>query len=307
MFALLKKEWLQANLSFGCRYDWRQLTIPNFVRYQVNYAYNRLFNGITSGITFNKKWEKNYLLSASLQSGWRPPSVNELYSYGLHYGVAGFEMGDSLLTPERSFLLDINVKKSTKNWLFEVGIFSQTFLNFIYRNPMSDPILTIRGAFPAFKYSQQNAQLLGMETSGSFRPENGWQFEMRLSYLYAQNTGLNQALLWMPANRMEQQLGYVFKDRTAVRKAYIELQSVWVAKQNRVVQGVDFKEVPIAYVLLNVQSGFSFKPSSKSKDWKVNLSIQNLLNQSYRDYLSRFRYFTNDPGINVIINLVIPF
>jgi len=35
--------------------------------------------------------------------------------------------------------------------------------------------------------------------------------------------------------------------------------------------------------------------------------VHNLFNKRYRDYLSRFRYFTDDPGRNVTISLSVPF
>jgi iron complex outermembrane receptor protein len=306
-YSLIRKEWIDASLSFGLRYDVRQLNVPRFTRYQKSYAYERFFNGATAGLTYTKKFEHNYLLAASLQTGWRPPAVNELYSYGLHYGVASFEIGDSLLVPERSFMLDISVKKNSNFWFFELNGFAQLFNDFIYKNPLADPILTIRGAFPAFQFTQQNASLIGSEASASYSPNTAWQWEGKLSYLYAQNLGSNQPLLWMPANRMEHILGYNFKDTKSLKATSIELQSIWVAKQNRYVPGVDYIDPPKGYALINFNVGTSFRPYSSSKLWLLHFSFQNVLNQSYRDYQSRFRYFTNDPGFNFIINLQIPF
>ena len=40
---------------------------------------------------------------------------------------------------------------------------------------------------------------------------------------------------------------------------------------------------------------------------RVTLSVENVLNTAYRDYLSRFRYFSDHPGRNVVVRLRVPF
>ncbi len=305
-FALLKREWLDANLSLGIRYDKRWLNVPSYFRFQKSYQYQSQMGGPAAGLTYNKQLQKQLSVSISLQSSWRPPAVNELYSYGLHYGVASFEIGSEKLVPERAYLLDINLRKAYQNISIEASAYVQQFNNFIYRSPMPEPILTIRGAFPAFQFMQHNARLMGLEASIVYQRKRAWQWESKFSYLHAQNIDLNQPLIFMPANRMEHTLGYVFSENKLFKLPFIELQSIWVAKQNRYVSGADFTTPPAAYVLLNINTGASFQPFKNGQSWLFNMSIQNVLNQNYRDYMSKFRYFTNDPGINFIFSLQIP-
>lgn len=306
-FVILKREWLMADLSFGIRYDMRWLEVPEFVRYQKKYSYSKMFKGKTVGLTYTKKFEHEFKTSISFQTGWRPPAVNELYSYGLHYGVASFEIGDSNLLPERSYMLEVNVSKAFGDVHFEVSGFVQKFQDFIYKSPLAEPILTIRGAFPAFQFTQTNAILFGGEASFGLPLSNQFNWFSKVSYLYAQNTRLNQPLLWMPANRMEHSLTYNFALGKKIKGANAELQSVWVAKQNRYIAGVDYVNPPEGYVLFNARVGIQFKPYVKARYWDLQLSAQNLFNHSYRDYQSRFRYFTNDPGFNLMIQLRVPF
>ncbi|MCF8254371.1 MAG: TonB-dependent receptor [Bacteroidia bacterium] len=306
-YALIKRELIHGNVSLGLRYDIRNLDVPEYKRFQKTYAYQRFFKGPSAGLTWNRNFKHDFILTTSLQSAWRPPAVNELYSYGLHYGLASFEMGDSLLKPERNFLVDISIKNHIRNWHSELSIFAQYFDGFIYKTPLAEPILTIRGAFPAFQFTQNNASLLGAEFALHYAPPRAWQWESRFSYLYGQNLGLNQALFWMPANRMEHTFTYLFRGRRWIRKPFAEVQSLWVAQQKRFVPNQDFANPPAAYYLINLNAGATFKPFRRTPAWNVSFSIQNALNQSYRDYLSRFRYFTNDPGINFILRIQIPF
>jgi iron complex outermembrane receptor protein len=58
---------------------------------------------------------------------------------------------------------------------------------------------------------------------------------------------------------------------------------------------------PNAYFLLGfgAASSLLFKESSL----KFRFNIENLLNEKYRDYLNRLRYFADDLGINISIGV----
>jgi iron complex outermembrane receptor protein len=39
----------------------------------------------------------------------------------------------------------------------------------------------------------------------------------------------------------------------------------------------------------------------------VSLSVDNLLDTAYRDYLNRYRYYADDAGRNITIRVKVPF
>ncbi|MDP1728217.1 MAG: TonB-dependent receptor [Bacteroidota bacterium] len=307
LFAVIRKDLYEGNIAFGLRYDMRWLDVPTYTRVYKQYTYQRFFNSPTLVINYNKLLIQKLFFTATLSSAWRPPTVNELYSYGLHYGIASFEKGDSLLKPERSYLAEISFQRQHKNWFTELTFFTQFYENYIYKKPLADPTLTIRGAFPTFQFTQDNVQLLGSELTLNYKPATKIYGGMMLSYLHAQNTGTDQPLLFMPANRLQTQLGYLFKNKTKLKGLYLELQFIAVARQNRFTPGADYQDPPAGYNLLHVNGGFSFKPFAKGNAWQVNMSFQNVLNTSYRDYMSRFRYFADETGFNAIGRMQIPF
>ena len=45
----------------------------------------------------------------------------------------------------------------------------------------------------------------------------------------------------------------------------------------------------------------------KNESIELGISVFNLFNESYRDYLDRFRYFTDAMGRNISIRLKVPF
>lgn len=103
---------------------------------------------------------------------WRPPQVNELYVNGLHHGTSSFERGDADLKQEGGIRLSWQLDR--RFWSGKVGIqqqlFSQYLPGFIYAKPDGQPMLTIRGAFPAFTFTQTNAWLNGGNWSAFFEP-----------------------------------------------------------------------------------------------------------------------------------------
>lgn len=305
-FSMLKYYNESSSLSVGVRYDYRSLAVPTFRRFGKTYAYDKDFNGLNAGITYVKQTQHRWQHTLSLQSAWRPPALNELYSYGLHYGLASFEIGDSNLLPERAWMLEWDVKKSYKNWQIEASMYAQLFDNYIYKRPLSDPMLTIRGAFPAFMFIQTSALIAGLDAVLRYKPELGWQWESRFSQLYGQDLRLQEALFLMPANSMEHSLAYAFKGYKKMAEPYAELRSLWVARQHRYVPHLDFRDPPEAYALFQLNMGFSYLVHPKWKAWNIHVTINNLLNTHYRDYLSRFRYFTDEPGVNFILRLHIP-
>lgn len=62
---------------------------------------------------------------------------------------------------------------------------------------------------------------------------------------------------------------------------------------------------PAGYGLLNVSSGMEF--SLFGRQTTLMISIYNVLDQRYRDYLSRYRYFADDAGRNVIVRWQMDF
>ena len=77
-----------------------------------------------------------------------------------------------------------------------------------------------------------------------------------------------------------------------------------IMQQTRIpVSILDYIPPPNAYSLLNLD--FSSDVAVGKKQISVGLTVVNLLNQTYRDYMNRFRYFNDEPGrsINLRIKL----
>ena len=69
---------------------------------------------------------------------------------------------------------------------------------------------------------------------------------------------------------------------------------------------VDISSTPPSYSLLNFTSSANFNLSNNS-DINIQFNIENVFNTSYREYLNRFRYFTDELGRNFNIKIKINY
>jgi iron complex outermembrane receptor protein len=78
-----------------------------------------------------------------------------------------------------------------------------------------------------------------------------------------------------------------------------------VARQSRVPPNSDYTLPPAGYDLWTAAIGCSLPLGKRYMD--INLSVTNLANTAYRDYLNRFRYYMDDLGRNVSLRITMPF
>ncbi len=287
----------------GIRYDWRQQTpfVYNPKGTQTDY---RSYTGLTTVAGGSYFISEHLKLQANISSAWRPPSMNELYSYGLHGGTATFEIGNPNLSRESCVNSETGIVLHTNKWQSEISVFRNRFTGFIYNLPQPEPILTIRGAFPLLNRVQDDAVLQGVDASLTRHLGTHFTTGLNASYLYAQNTSDNVPLILMPANRIRFSVGYEINSWWKLHNIYTTIDYTYVAEQKRYPQGADLIAPPPAYSLVDLNMGF--ETHIGKQPLRFSVSIYNALNTSYRDYLSRFRYYSLDPGFNLMLRIAAP-
>lgn len=292
-----KWEW-----EVGTRYDWRKLDVFRFIGTTLDPQQHRFgsWSG-TAGMVHNaKEWLSFHI---NFGTAWRPPNPSELYSKGVHHGAAAYEEGNNQLKPEVAYNFIGSVDYIRKRFRAELGAYRNLIHNFIYLKPQDEPILTIRGAFPYFKYIQTEATFTGIDL------DTEWEIitkklihTQKLAYLRAYDRLENNYLVLIPANRVENGLRWESGKLFHLKNTYLSLNHLWVDKQRRIPPNSDFMEPPSAYHLWSLIAGGNFDlPKNQGFQWSI--SAQNLFNTSYRDYLNRFRYYAVEQGRNVSLRL----
>lgn len=303
---IVKNKW---EAELGIRYDNRNLEANFIPKGQQNIVNNIQFNDNITG-TFGANYRPNsqWNFIANVSSAWRAATVNEMFSDGVHHGAASYEKGDPNLMSESAINTNFTINFISKAFQFEIHSYLNYIKNYIFLAPTGKATLSIRGAFPSFVYTQTNANFQGFDFNSSLRLHKNFNFISKLSYLKAQDLTNNQPIFLIPANRIENTLQF------NQNRSQFAISHQFVAKQNNIPNklfftnippseivfdkfGGDYADSPPAYDLWSISVGHSFVFSNR-KSLDISCTVTNLLNVSYRDYLNRFRYFTDEMGQN---------
>ncbi|TLV00754.1 TonB-dependent receptor [Dyadobacter luticola] len=294
----VKNGW---ELEAGIRYDYRTLKTYRIVSRQ-KVANTFQFANFSGTVGATRNFSDHFSVRLNAGTAWRAPNVSELFSDGVHHGAAAYEKGDASLKSEKAINTIGSIKYADARWSVELGGYYNYISDFIYLKPQPEPILTVRGAFPYFKYTQTDASFKGIDLSGSWEFVKNITATSKLSYLRVYDQRNDAYLVMIPPNRLDNQLKYALSDRGKLHDTFLSIGNLYVAQQKRVPPNSDFLAPPKAYSLWNIQAGTSLKVSEKQQ-LEIGISVQNLFNTVYRDYLNRFRYYADDMGRNASLRL----
>lgn len=310
--------WL---LEAGARLDYRDLLIKRAegttASYTVRRTSFRLWTPAASGgAVYDAGPHLTLRLGGSLNQ--RAPAPNERYSQGVHNGQyeEGYDLrlapGEKPLAPEtaRSLSLTATVHDN-RRWNGELTAYLTHIGGFIYATPILPPVLTIRGAFPSYRFLQTDARFAGLDASLTWTPARPWLVLARAAIVRTRDLQRADYLIFTPADRAELAVRRTFGAATPARHSgqfYAQVSGQAVARQTRLptnYEALDYRAAPAGYWLLGAEIGATAYLGHWPLD--VSLSGTNLLNRAYRDYLNRFRYFADEQGRNVTLRLSTSF
>jgi iron complex outermembrane recepter protein len=316
-------DFLSANQSVWANERWRRYPYP--IEYEVGVRFDNRWQSISRTTVFKDtlhqilrfrnvsatggilwRFTKNGSLTAQSGFAWRPPHVNELYAAGVHHGAGTFEQGNRNLQSERAWNSNISlifVKKA--RFRVNSSVFFNRIVDYIFLQPTGDFVLTVRGAFPKYRYSQANVALVGGDFGFEIDLFRGLELATRGSFLRGFRTGSDaqtsaaRPVDWlplMPADRVTNGLKYNFPKKNRLENGFFGISANSVFRQTRIASG-EFSAPPIGFATWNLEAGATFSP--KKRPILVSFSVSNLTNQRYREYLDFFRFFADAPGVNV--------
>ena len=226
-------------------------------------------------------------LSLSLNVGraWRAPTLFELFANGPHIGEARYERGDSTMKPEASRGVDLGVRWSGRRARFEVSAYHNRMSDYIYITPTAVFINSLR----VYQYAQAEAEMLGAEALLEAEVAPGFIASGRVEAVRGTNLTSHEPLPLLPPRRASVEFRWREQLRLGV-DAY--------AKPDR----LNSLDIPTAgYALVNAGVGRDVRLAGRVV--RVDLSGRNLLNTRYKSFLSRYKEFAFDPGVNVMLRL----
>lgn len=298
---------LKYELELGLRYDYKWL--KTFERLQSGGVGSTelIFNNFSGTFGATVKLSNSLEWKTNLATAWRPPNINELFSNGVHHGSASYELGDENLSSETAYNFNTSLNYSGSRLALEAVLYHNYIRNFIYLKPQFPEVLTIRGAFPSFQYTQTDATFRGIDLKSVLNLTSKLTWTSKGSFLWAYNQRADDFLVLIPANRIENELSYQFKNLKKFTNNTFSVSYLKVFQQNRVPTNSDYAAPPAGYGLVNLDVSTQFSLNKNQNKLQLGLQITNLIDTVYRDYMNRFRYFSDEMGRNVLLRAKMSF
>ena len=234
-------------------------------------------------------------LKLDLSLANRFPNADELYMLGTAPTFPVFAFGDPTLSKERQLGISPTFGFQTE-WLSgEISGFSNWIEDFIYFAPEIAPDgslayeVTIRGAYPRYRYSPIPAYFYGADGSFTLGPEAVVSLQAVASLVRGINQDTGEFLVGIPSDRLLLHLGW---EKESWGQA--KLSSEFVRKQFLVDENLDFAPAPDGYMLLHATIGKEV--SIGENEGSISVIGTNLLNETYRNYNSLLRYYADEKG-----------
>ncbi len=304
------KPW---EFELGLRYDYRRTAA------QTTGTLNNVdtvvhFGSLSGNLGLVRRMGEHLRWTLNTGYAWRPPHVNELFARGVHHGAGTYEEGHPDLKPERAWNTNLGAHYERQRWQGMLTVFRNQVQQFIYLDPQRTLVLTSRGAFPAYFYAQADVVLYGADASAVVPLPAGLAIEARASLLRAyrllpdssENTPKYEWLPLMPADRFQYGLYWSSRRSKGMHvagindhnpKTYARLMASTTLRQTRAPEAGLLQEPPAAFTLWTLEAGHTFSLRQRSA-LECGLSVRNLTNVRYREYLNFFRFFADEPGLN---------
>lgn len=341
VFLIESKSFNNNTVEWGLRYDYQTFSVRGRAANNDLFINDFSYQNVSATVGLKKDIKEGHIFRTNIGTGWRPPNVSELYSFGRHqatfeYGLWRYDITEDnevtanrvLTGQDREVPSEVGIKWvssyeiSQQDWQADLTGYINLIYDYIFTRP-AGITQNVRGAFPFFIYDQTNALLMGIDFSGNYRHNKKFRSVFNASLLWARDIGNNENFVGLPPinlgyslnyspgdfgiflhNHFDLDLTYTFEQFQAPR--VITIAELLEAKENDVNlfesndEAFDFLAPPSGYFLADISWGFQVK---NIPGLHGSLQIRNLLDQSFRTYTDRMRYFADDMGRNFMLSL----
>lgn len=229
---------------------------------------------------------------ANYGTGWRAPTLFDLYANGPNLAEARFEIGDPTLRTERSSNVEGDVRWTSERVSADVGVYRNTVTNFIFTTPTS----ASQNGLQVFQHEQADARLTGMDAAIEGRVTDRLTLHARHDFVNGteRRSGIPLPLMPPPRSTIGAELGL---GRLGSWQDMVVGGDVEINQTQKRLNPDDFPTKGYTLLMLDATAHRTWH----ARPLRLDLGVRNALNTAYRDYLSRFKTFANAAGINVVL------
>ncbi|MEP6831750.1 MAG: TonB-dependent receptor [Gemmatimonas sp.] len=255
---------------------------------------SRSWNATTFNVGAVAQLTPMVALVANAGSGWRAPTLFDLYSNGVNIAEARYELGDPTLNREYDVNGEAGVRLTGARAHFEATGFRSNIDDFIYTSPTGQQ----QSGLPLFRHLQADAKFTGAEMSAGVEVATPVSVDARFDVVQATNKKTGLPLPLIPPARGAVGLTYHTERVTWLQHLALRGEVESVAKQTR----LDVNDLQTgSYTLVNFAANAEHPIGARA--FRFDLRVQNAGNVAYKDFLSRYKQFAQNPGFNAVFRI----
>lgn len=301
-------------LELGLRLDGQRTQAEGYDIVGKPYGGERHFTNFSYNIGGRYTLAHGLYLKSNLGTAWRAPHVHELYSNGQDHGSAAFIRGDDTMQSEQSHKWVTSVHYHSPRVKISLDGYLQWVHNYIYDMPQlriledgshfPELVTVLSGTYPLFRFQQSNAFFRGLDLEASYHINPYVSYELRTALIWANELSTGAYLPYIPPMRIDQSLRFKLPNKLLTTKqAYLEVGHRYVDKQRHFDPFKDLTtDSPPAYQLWNAELKLLWTVAPIYQ-LGLRLIAENILNEHYKEYTNRARYYSHDLGRNVRLQL----
>ena len=274
---------------------------------------NPKFNYFNVSTSSGLKWSygpNTVMINLSLSA--RNPNPSELFSEGLHHSASRIEIGDLRFSSEVAKNLSLGYTYDLNFLKFSINPFLRRVDDFIILEPTSIR-QTIRGNFQVWEYRQTNVNLIGVDYEAYWDVLNDVRLEQQLSVVKSYEIDSKAPLINMPPVNLVHKFSY---GKSRDSGLLVSLEHNYTFRQNEfpnvnyqsyipetdTIELIDISTPPEAFHLINLSAATDVE-IFKAASTRLTFRIENLMNTSYRNYLNSMRFYADELGRNLVLNI----
>lgn len=307
-------------VSAGLRFDYREQEAAPNDRTADPELLRQTFSEVSGGVGVNWRVVEGVALASNFTSGFRAPSMFDLFSVGVEGGVAAFQRGNPGLDSERSLSVDVGLRARRGPVRGKLTMYRNEIRDFIFLERTGETHAP--SGLPVFARGQTDATLRGLEGSVHVAANRWLEVGARGSALDTEGDDLvdpdtgdpgGGPLPLIPADRVGGHLQLSPSVSGPVRQPRLTLRVEHVSGKDaagRIEPFSQFDDTPFGtastddYTLLGVEAHGTVDVGRQPLS--VQVSVENLTNETYRSFLDTYKGYALSAGRSLTTSVTVP-
>ena len=295
--------------QFGARWDWSRYTPREittiFIGDREIPVRERTFGSLSGSAGILYLVREDTRIGASLSRAYRTPDFNELYSDGPHLAANSYDVGDPELQEETGLGGDVFVRLTKEHIRGEIAAFYNQLSNYISPSSRGRIDQGPQEGRPRLQHTNADARFVGAEGDIEWNLADEWIIDATVSYVEAEFTSPRDSIPLFEngdtifiAPSQYPPLIPPLNGRAGLRydrpSHFVATEVRWAADQDRT---GDYETPTDSYAVANVSAGVRFTHGGRLH--AITLRVDNVLDETYREHLSRIKEIMPEPGRSV--------